>query len=136
MKNIFTCYKHDDIIAMIIIVVRNWGSMNNESLRGYNDIIILSILISADSYGYQISRKIAMRSKSQYIIKEATMYSALNRLEKLGFITSYNGSESNGSPRTYYKLTQAGERYYLDKRTNWIETVEIMNDFLGGDRGD
>lgn len=106
--------------------------MNNENLRGYNDIIILSILSSADSYGYEISRKISEKSGFKYIIKEATMYSALNRLEKLGLISSYSGKESNGSPRTYYKITQCGEQYYFNKRQEWLEVVEIMNDFLGG----
>lgn len=107
--------------------------MSNESLRGNNDVIILSILFSADSYGYEISKKIAEKSESKYIIKEATLYSALNRLERLGYIISYGGNESNGSPRTYYKVTQVGEHYYLNKKREWNESVEIMNCFLGGD---
>jgi len=106
--------------------------MNNESLRGYNDIVILSILFSADSYGYEISKKISEKSHFKYIIKEATMYSALTRLEKLELISSYRGEKSNGSPRTYYKITRSGEQYYLNKKQEWLKMVEIMNDFLGG----
>jgi PadR family transcriptional regulator PadR len=106
--------------------------MKNELLRGYNDIIILSILYSIDSYGYEISKKIYEMSNFSYMIKEATLYSALNRLENLGLITSYAGDETNGSPRTYYKITNDGVEYYLNKRKEWIMMVDIMYRFLGG----
>lgn len=106
--------------------------MNNENLRGYNDIIILNILMSADSYGYEISKTIAEKSQSEYVIKEATLYSALNRLEKLGLIISYSGKESGGSPRTYYQITQTGRQYYSDKKQQWDEAVSIMKKLLGG----
>lgn len=105
--------------------------MENENLRGYNDLIILSILFLQDSYGYEISKEITEKSCRKYIIKEATLYSALNRLEKLGYISSYKGKESNGSPRTYYKLTPTGKQYFFYKRNEWLESSAIIKRFLG-----
>ena len=75
---------------------------------GYSDTILLSLLAEGDSYGYQLSRSIRERSGGAYVMKETTLYSAFARLEKNGFIASYQGQESRGRPRTYYTITAPG----------------------------
>lgn len=106
--------------------------ISSDVIRGYNDTIILFLLKDKDSYGYEISRQIQELSKSQYIIKETTLYSAFNRLEKNGYIVSYYGDETFGKRRTYYKITNAGKTYYEEKCKEWELTKEVINCFTGG----
>lgn len=60
-------------------------TVSNDALKAYNDILILYILLQGDSYGYEISRRIREITDEKYIIKETTLYSAFNRLEKSGY---------------------------------------------------
>ena len=43
--------------------------ISSDSIRGYNDTIILSLLMNGDSYGYEISKKIREGTQEIYIIK-------------------------------------------------------------------
>jgi len=108
--------------------------ISSDIIRGYNDPLILSLLIDEDSYGYEISKKIKEMSQQKYIIKETTLYSAFNRLKKNGYITSYPGDETFGKKRTYYKITPEGRKYYFEKKEEWSLTKEVIDTFLGGDK--
>ena len=107
--------------------------ISSDVIRGYNDPLILSILIDVDSYGYEISKRIREISEEKYIIKETTLYSAFTRMQKNGYIESYPGDETFGKKRTYYKITPAGLDFYLAKRQEWEITQEVVNKFIGGE---
>ncbi|MCI7443764.1 MAG: PadR family transcriptional regulator [Clostridium sp.] len=106
--------------------------ISSDVIRGYNDTIILSILLDGPSYGYEISKTIRTITEDIYIIKETTLYSAFNRLEKNGFITSFSGTETFGKKRTYYKITSEGVNYYKDKCKEWDVTKNVINKFIKG----
>ncbi|MGI5896695.1 MAG: PadR family transcriptional regulator [Oscillospiraceae bacterium] len=104
--------------------------IGSDVIRGYNDTIILSLLLEHDSYGYEISKQIREITGERYVMKETTLYSAFTRLEKNGFIASYLGSETFGRQRTYYRVTQAGKDYYREKCLEWQETKEVVSKFI------
>ena len=103
--------------------------ISSDGIRGYNDMMILYLLLKEPSYGYQISREIKIRTKEKYVMKETTLYSAFTRLEKNGYIESFYGSETNGKRRTYYRITEAGRRYYREKCSEWELTKEVVDQF-------
>lgn len=103
--------------------------ISSDVIRGYNDTIILHVLMEKDSYGYEISKEISERSMQSYQIKETTLYSAMARMEKKGFVVSYYGEETFGRRRTYYKVTQAGRDYYREKCEEWRVTRQVINQF-------
>lgn len=103
--------------------------ISSDVIRGYNDTIILHLLIEKDSYGYEISKEIMNRSENNYNIKETTLYSAFNRLEKKGLIVSYYGNETFGKRRTYYKITNDGRKFYNEKCIEWNLTKKVINKF-------
>lgn len=104
--------------------------ISSDVIRGYNDTIILYLLLEGPSYGYEISKKIKERSEENYIIKETTLYSAFTRLEKNGFIESFYGTETNGKRRTYYGITKMGRRYYKEKCEEWELTKKVVEKFV------
>ena len=104
--------------------------ISSDVIRGYNDTIILYLLLENDSYGYEISKRIRELSEEKYVIKETTLYSAFTRLEKNGYIESYFGDETNGKRRTYYRLTESGRSYYQEKCSEWELTKEVVEKFI------
>jgi PadR family transcriptional regulator PadR len=109
------------------------GEISSDVIRGYNDTMILSILVKEPSYGYEISKQIKSISEEKYVIKETTLYSAFTRMEKNGFIESFVADpdpEGNGKKRTYYRITDKGKEYYLDKCDEWELTKEVVEKFI------
>lgn len=104
--------------------------ISSDVIRGYNDTMILYLLLEAPSYGYEISKEIRRRSEEKYIIKETTLYSAFTRLEKNGWIESFYGTETNGRRRTYYRITPAGRAYYQEKCREWELTKQVVENFI------
>lgn len=104
--------------------------ISSDGIRGYNDVIILSVLSEGDSYGYEISKRIREVTEELYVIKETTLYSAFNRLEKNGLIQPYPGEVTHGKKRTYYRITDVGKTFLTDKRVEWQQTKEVVNRFM------
>ena len=99
------------------------AGISSDIIRGYNDTIILYLLLDKPSYGYEISKQIKALSNEKYIMKETTLYSAFTRLEKNGYITSFPGvGENVGKKRTYYSITDSGREYYKARCDEWVLT--------------
>ncbi len=107
------------------------ANISSDIIRGYNDTMILSLLLSGPSYGYEISKEIRQRTQEKYIIKETTLYSAFNRLQKNGLVESYSdiGAES-GKRRTYYRITESGHAFYREKCAEWELTKDVVEKFV------
>ena len=74
-----------------------------------NDIKILSVLVSGDKYGLKIIEEVEQSGTSLLL---GSLYNALRRLEKNGYVKSYWGKETSkrgGNRRRYYKITAKGE---------------------------
>lgn len=104
--------------------------ISSDVIRGYNDTIILFLLLDTPSYGYEISKKIRNLSEEKYVIKETTLYSAFTRLEKNGHIEAFSGDGISGKRRTYYRITDKGREYYFGKCEEWTLTKEVVEKFI------
>ena len=76
------------------------------------------------------------RSGGEYPIKETTLYSAFGRLEKQGYIVPYQGSETQGRPRTYYTITDEGRKAYTAKCAEWLVLKAVVDRFAKEDTTD
>ncbi|MHA7985445.1 PadR family transcriptional regulator [Rathayibacter sp. CAU 1779] len=99
-------------------------------LRGHTDTIVLGVLRSGDSYGYEIHKAIRDAAGGEYEIKEATLYAAYRRLTKDGLIEPYWGDETQGGRRKYYRITDAGRAVYTTNVAAWIATRRIIDSLL------
>lgn len=104
--------------------------ISSDIIRGYNDIIILSLLLDEASYGYEISKSIRTMTNENYMMKETTLYSAFNRLEKNGYIESFPGDLTYGKKRTYYRITEPGKNFYKEKIQEWALTKDVIEKFV------
>ena len=86
-------------------------AISADLIRGHLDAIILRLLIEKDRYGYEIAKEIDQRTQHRLEIKEATLYAAIQRLERNKHIVSYSGLVTHGRARKYYKPTPGGRAY-------------------------
>ncbi|MFD2674180.1 PadR family transcriptional regulator [Gulosibacter bifidus] len=101
-----------------------------EVIRGYIDLIVLESLLDEPSYGYAISRRVESLTAGEYEIKETTLYSALRRLEKSDFVSSYKAKAETGRIRTYYELTATGREHYANRVAEWVSTGALVRRFI------
>lgn len=107
------------------------SEISSDVIRGYNDTMILYLLLEEPSYGYEISKRIKQLSDEKYIIKETTLYSAFTRLEKNGYIESFRMEDKESvKRRTYYRITETGKAYYQEKCAEWYITKEVVERFI------
>lgn len=80
-------------------------------IRGHLDLILLSILHGNPKYGLEISKEAQERTGGYFDLRVGSLYPALHRLEKAGFIRGeFRDGPRGGSPVKVYALTEEGER--------------------------
>ena len=105
--------------------------ISSDIIRGYNDTMILFLLLNEPSYGYELSKQIKTLTEGKYVIKETTLYSAFSRMEKNGYIESFESeAPTTGKKRTYYRITDLGRSYYNEKCEEWRLTKEVVERFV------
>ena len=105
-----------------------------DAIRGYIDLIVLTLLQDRPSYAYELAKTITEVAAGEYTIKQTTLYSALKRLEATGLVSSYADISASGKPRTYYRLTDAGAAHLTDKLVEWEDTKTLIDRFAQGHR--
>lgn len=103
-----------------------------DAIRGYVDLMILSLLARSPSYAYELAQQISSVSGDDYTIKQTTLYSAVKRLENSALVSSYAGISDTGKPRTYYQISEAGRTYLAEKITEWHTTKSVVDRFIEG----
>ena len=110
-------------------------ALTADLLRGYTDTIILNQLREADSYGYEITKRISELSQGMLELKEATLYTAFRRMENSGYIISYWGNEGSGARRRYYSITVEGRDRLAEDLLAWQETRRTLDTLLSEKEG-
>lgn len=87
------------------------NSVNNEISRGQMDTIILLTLIDGDKHTNEIRDEIEKRTAGNYVVKQGTFYSCLDRIKKQGLVREFRSSTSDGIRRKFYSLNQKGKNY-------------------------
>ncbi len=109
---------------------------NVDFVRGQADMIVLSALADNDKYGLEILNTIQERSQGMYSLKQATLYSSLKRLEKNGYVQSYDGDVSNGAKRVYYGLTEQGRDHLNNDKSYWEFCNFLMSNLISDSKFD
>ncbi len=104
--------------------------MDKEILKGSLDIILLTLLIKKDMYGYEIGKVIKNLTSSTYELGEGTLYPALKRLEDRGFLNSYWENTGTEQKRKYYKITKDGTLELKAKLDSWRLLTSIIEKSL------
>lgn len=105
--------------------------MNAQALHGHLDALLLAVLERGPLHGYAIIEALRARSGGALDLPTGTIYPALRRLERAGYVSSV-WSTVNGRERRTYELTGAGHRALAGERTSWRQFSSTVGQFLGG----
>lgn len=105
-------------------------SVSSDLIRGHINTIILRALYDGDKYGYEIIAEIEQKSHGQYSLKQPSLYSALKRLEKDGYVTSYWGGSVSGGRRKYFSLTEAGKTISEQNQAEWEYSRTVIDSLI------
>jgi PadR family transcriptional regulator, regulatory protein PadR len=83
--------------------------MDTQLVRGNLDLVLLSILEDGEAYGLEISKAAGEGTGGYFALNAGSLYPALHRLEKAGFLGSVGRQPPRGGPEVrYYHLTDLG----------------------------
>src|SRR5262245_41361105 len=95
-------------------------------LQGTLDLIILQTLQWGPSHGYGISQAINAGSHHAFKVETGSLYPALHRLEKRGWIAAQWKTSDNKQRAKYYRLTTAGRKQLASEQSRWSQFVDAM----------
>ena len=88
-------------------------------VQGTLDLLIMRTIATEQLHGWAIAQRIQLLSKDVLQVNQGSLYPALQRLERQGWITADWGvSEANRRAR-FYRLTAAGRRRLEQERADW-----------------
>lgn len=88
-------------------------------VQGTLDLLIMRTIATEERHGWAIAQRIQQLSNDVLQVNQGSLYPALQRLERQGWITADWGvSETNRRAR-FYRLTAAGKRRLEQERADW-----------------
>jgi PadR family transcriptional regulator PadR len=95
------------------------------------DLLILQTLVLEPRHGWAISERVQQISSDVLRIQQGSLYPALHRLQRRGWIKAHWGVSENNRRAKYYELTRAGRRQLALERDNWAKLTAAMAQVLG-----
>lgn len=99
--------------------------------QGTLDLLILRTLSLAPQHGWGISERVQQISSDVLCIQQGSLYPALHRLERRGWIKAHWGTSENNRRAKYYQLTKAGSRQLEMEKDVWIKLTAAVAQVLG-----
>jgi transcriptional regulator len=97
-----------------------------ELLQGTLDLLILQTLRWGAQHGYGISQAIRSGSNDVLQVETGSLYPALHRLEKRGWVQTEWKTSENKQRAKYYSLTPAGQKQLTVEQSRWSQIVEAV----------
>lgn len=91
----------------------------SELLQGTLDMLVLRTLATGPLHGYAVLRRIQQLSEDALQVEEGSLYPALHRMERHGWIESEWGPSENNRRARFYKLTRSGRRQLEVETSSW-----------------
>ena len=98
--------------------------------QGTLDLLILRTLAPGAQHGWAISERVQQVSSEVLQIQQGSLYPALHRLERRGWIKAQWGSSENNRRAKYYELTRAGHRQLEAETESWRKLTTAVAQVL------
>lgn len=95
-------------------------------LQGTLDLLVLRTLAVQPMHGWGIAQRIQQISRDALCVQQGSLYPALHRLERRGWIESEWQASDNNRRSKYYSLTRAGRKQLSLETENWERLVEAV----------
>jgi transcriptional regulator len=88
-------------------------------LQGTLDLLILKVVALGPVHGYGISQRIRQISDSVLQVQQGSLYPALHRLEKRGWLAADWGESEKGRQAKFYRLSAKGRKQLASEEQTW-----------------
>ena len=88
-------------------------------LQGTLDLLILKVVALGPIHGYGISQRIRQISSEVLQVQQGSLYPALHRLEKRGWLEADWGESDNGRQAKFYRLSARGQQQLAAEEDTW-----------------
>jgi PadR family transcriptional regulator, regulatory protein PadR len=93
-------------------------------MQGTLDMLILRTLMPGPAHGHQIARNIQRTTEDVLQVEHGSLYPALHRLERKGWVGARWEAPQGGKREfKYYRLTSAGKKQLLAEQSKWRQLV-------------
>ena len=101
-----------------------------ELLQGTLDLLILRTLLLGPAHGHAIAKAIEFRSDEVLQVEQGSLYPALHRLIKRGWITVEEGTSENNRRAKFYRLTRRGRQQLAVETSKWDKLARAIAHIL------
>jgi PadR family transcriptional regulator PadR len=112
---------------MLISRMPRHNERSADLLQGTLDMLILKTAALRPIHGYAIVQRIQQTSKDALEIRQGSLYPALYRLEKQGWLKSEWKTTEGGREARYYSLTRAGRRQLEAETAGWKRLCDAIS---------
>ena len=88
-------------------------------VQGTLDLLILRTIALEPMHGWAIAQRIRQISNDVLQVQQGSLYPALQRLEREGWITAEWGASENNRRARFYQLTRGGRRHLEREQSDW-----------------
>src|SRR6185436_4842960 len=103
-------------------------------MQGTLDLLILKALSLAPMHGWGISTRIQAISQDAFQIGQGSLYPAIHRFEKRGWVTSYWRTTEKNRIARYYELTASGRHALGDEIARWKDYTRAIDHVIDARR--
>ncbi|HMI52480.1 MAG TPA: PadR family transcriptional regulator [Candidatus Saccharimonadales bacterium] len=98
--------------------------------QGTLDLLILKTLALGPQHGWAVSERVQQVSSDVLKIQQGSLYPALHRLERRGWIKAHWGASENNRRAKFYELTRAGEKQLEAEESAWRKLAAAVGQIL------
>ena len=107
-------------------------STNSDQLHGTLDMLVLKVLGDGPLHGYAIATRLERLSRDVLSVEEGSLYPALYRMERRGWLASTWGITDTGRRARFYKLTRTGRGQLEAETASWLRLTTAVADVMNG----
>jgi PadR family transcriptional regulator PadR len=112
------------------------GENKTEMLHGTLDLLVLQVLSDGPLHGYAIAKRLRSLSNDVVSVDQGSLYPALYRMEKRGWLrSSWGVTDANRRAKTY-RLTRAGRRQLDAETAGWEKFAAAVHNVIRSSGGD
>jgi PadR family transcriptional regulator PadR len=95
-------------------------------LQGTLDLLILRTLLPGSAHGHAIAKSIERSSLDVLQVEQGSLYPALHRLIKRGWIAAEDGTSENNRRAKFYRLTPKGKKQLTVETSKWDRLADAI----------
>jgi PadR family transcriptional regulator len=105
-------------------------AQKSDLLQGTLDMLILKVVALGPTHGYAIAQRLQQMSRNVLQVQQGSLYPALHRLEKRGWVRAEWAASETGRDARFYTLTRTGRKQLEEQSENWDRLSGAISSIL------